>query len=85
MIFFISKVVHYLNDILNLHLVSFEHQIHVILFQSFILNNSSMEKNINIQQALFFSFLKKAKPIKQKKKKNEAIIILHFKSIWISS
>ena len=47
-----------------------------------------MEKNINIQQALFFSFLKKAKPIKQKKKekKNEAIIIiLHFKSIWISS
>ena len=45
-----------------------------------------MEKNINIQQALFFTFLKKAKPIKQKKKKkNETIIILHFKSIWISS
>ena len=26
-----------------------------------------MEKNINIQQTLFFSFLKKTKPIKQKK------------------
>ena len=26
-----------------------------------------MEKNINTQQALFFSFLKKTKPIKQKK------------------
>ena len=26
-----------------------------------------MEKNMNIQQALFFSFLKKAKPIEQKK------------------
>ena len=34
-----------------------------------------MEKNINIQQALFFSFLKKAKPIKQKKKKKMRLLL----------
>ena len=49
------------------HLVCFEHQNHVMLFQSFILSNNSVEKNINIQQTLFFSFSKNAKPIKQKK------------------
>ena len=50
---------------------------------------------MNIQQALFFSFLKKTKPINQKKNhkhylsnnganKNEAINILGFKPISIS-
>ena len=34
-----------------------------------------MEKNINIQQALFLSFLKKAKPIKQKKKKKMRLLL----------
>ena len=47
-----------------------------------------MEKNINIRQALFFSFLKN-QDYKTKKSltlifKNEAINILGFKSIWIS-
>ena len=33
----------------------------------FYFKQNSEEKNINIQQTLFFSFLKKTKPIKQKK------------------
>ena len=66
-----------------------------MLFLSFILHNNSVEKDMNIQQALFFSFLKKTKPINQKKNhkhylsnnganKNEAINILGFKPISIS-
>ena len=41
---------------------------------------------MNKQQALFFSFLKMSKLIKQKKNhtKNETINIHSFKSIWIS-
>ena len=33
-----------------------------------------MEKNMNIQQALFFSFLKKANPIEQKKESLTLVI-----------
>ena len=35
-----------------------------------------MEKNMNIHQALFFSFLKKAKPIEQKKIINISYLIM---------
>ena len=38
------------------HLFNFGHQNHVRLSKG--LNNSSAEKNINIQQTLYFSFLK---------------------------
>ena len=72
-------------------MVCFQHQYHVTLFQSSILCNNFVEKNINIQQTLFFSFLKETKPTKQKKpltqsfnngaNKNEAINVLGFKSI----
>ena len=47
-------------------MVCFDHQNHVILF-SHIENNNSAEKNMNIQKALFFPFLRKTKPTKQKK------------------
>ena len=43
-----------------------EHQNHVILFKVFVLNNNSVKKNINIQEALFFSFLKNLGLKKQK-------------------
>ena len=43
------------------YLFYFEHQNHVTIFKIFISNkNNSVEMNINIQQVLFFSFLKKA-------------------------
>ena len=35
-----------------------------------------MEKNLNIQQALFFSFLKRTKPLKQKKVINVSYLIM---------
>ena len=41
-----------------------------------ILNNNSADKNLNTQQALFFSFLKKTKPIKQKKVINISYLII---------
>ena len=70
-------------------MVCFKDQNHVMLFQSFVLNDNSMEKKIN----KLFSFLKKTKPIKQKKflhqlfsiaaNKNETVNILGFQLIWI--
>ena len=45
-------------------------------FKVFILNNNSVEKIINIQQDLFFSFLKEAKSIKQKKIIKISLIIM---------
>ena len=47
-----------------------------MLYLSFILNNNYVEKNMNIQQALFFSFLKKTKPINQKKIINITYLIM---------
>ena len=41
------------------YLVFFEHQNNIILFWSLNLNNNCVEKNISIQQTLFFSFLKR--------------------------
>ena len=41
-----------------------------------ILNNNSADKNLNTQQAHFFSFLKKTKPIKQKKVINISYLII---------
>ena len=72
-------------------MVCFKDQNHVMLFQSFVLNDNSMEKKINIQQTLFF--LKKDQAYKTKiilhqlfsigANKNETINILDFQSIWI--
>ena len=46
-------------------MVCFKDQNHVMLFQSFVLNDNSMEKKINVQQTLFF--LKKDQAYKTKK------------------
>ena len=63
-------------------------------FRVLLFKNNSVEKNMNLQQALFFSLLKKTKLIKEKKtlplvfnngvNKNEAINILGSKPILIS-
>ena len=51
----------------------------ILCIKSFILNNNSVEKNINIKKALFFFFVKKP-GLKSKKKKiiniNYLVIII---------
>ena len=49
----------------------------ILCIKSFILNNNSAEKNINIKKALFFFFVKKP-GLKSKKKKSLTLII------WLS-
>ena len=49
----------------------------ILCIKSFILNNNSVEKNINIKKALFFFFVKKT-GLKSKKKKSLTLII------WLS-
>ena len=70
-------------------MVCFKDQNQVVLFQSFVLNDNSVEKKINVQQTLFF--LKKDQAYKTKiflhqlfsiaANKNETINILGFQSI----
>ena len=57
------------------------------VIQGFTLNKNFVEKNINIQEALFFSFLKQPDLIAKFDNcadKNEAINALGFQSVWIS-